>query len=35
MKLSGKNHPWGRIFAGRDEISEEKSSLEEIFYPQG
>ena len=35
MKSAGKNHPWKRIFVGRDEISEGESSLEENFYPQG
>jgi len=35
MKSARENHPWERIFAGRDEISEEESSLREIFYPQG
>ena len=34
MKLAGKNHPWKRFFAGRDEIRGEESSLEEIFYWQ-
>ena len=34
MKSARKNHPWERIFAGRDEISREESSLEENFYPQ-
>ena len=33
MKSARENHPWERIFAGRDEISEEESSLREIFYP--
>lgn len=31
MKSVWKNHPWKRIFVGRDEISGEESSLEEIF----
>ena len=31
MKSAWKNHPWKRIFVGRDEISGEGSSLEEIF----
>lgn len=31
MKSAGKNHPWKRFFAGRDEIRVEESSLEEIF----
>ena len=35
MKSARENHPWERIFAGRDAISEEESSLREIFYPQG
>ena len=35
MKSVGENHLWKRIFIRRDEISEEKSSLEENFYPQG
>ena len=26
-----ENHPWKRIFVGRDEIIREESSLEEIF----
>lgn len=26
-----ENHPWKRIFVGRDEIRGEESSLEEIF----
>ena len=29
-----ENHPWKRIFVGRDEISREESSLEEDFYWQ-
>ena len=35
MKSAEKNHPCERIVAGRDEISEEESSPEEYFYPQG
>ena len=35
MKSARENHPWERIFAGRDAISEEESSLREIFYPAG
>ena len=35
MKSAGENHPWKRIFVGRDEIRGEESSLEEDFYPQG
>ena len=35
MKWAGKNHPCGRIFIRRDEMSEEESSLREIFHPQG
>ena len=35
MKSVEKDHPWERIFIGRDEMSEEESSLREIFYPQG
>ena len=35
MKSAGKNHPWERIFAGRDEINSEVSSLRENFYQQG
>ena len=35
MKWAGKNHPCGRIFIRRDEMSEEESSLRENFYPQG
>ena len=35
MQSAEKNHPCERIFAGRDEISGEESSLGEIFYPQG
>ena len=35
MKSTRKNHPWERIFVGRDEISEEESSLGEDFDPQG
>ena len=35
MKSARKNHPWERIFIRKDEISEEESSLREIFYPQG
>ena len=31
MKSAGKNHLWERIFVRRDEISEEESSLREIF----
>ena len=31
MKLTRKNHPWERIFAGRDEINREESSLRENF----
>ena len=34
MKSAEKNHPWERIFIGRDEISEEESSPEENSYPQ-
>ena len=34
MKSARKNHPWKRIFADRDEISEEESSSEENSYPQ-
>ena len=34
MKSAEKNHPCERIFASRDEISEEESSPEEYFYPQ-
>jgi len=35
MKSARKNHPWERIFVGRDAISREESSRREIFYPQG
>ena len=35
MKSAGKNHPWERIFIGRDEISGRESSLRENFYLQG
>ena len=35
MKSMGKNHLWKRIFVGRDEICEGKSSLGEDFFPQG
>ena len=35
MKSAGMNHLWERIFVGRDEISGEKSSQEEIFCWQG
>ena len=35
MKSARKNHPGKRVFIGRDEISEEESSPEENFYPQG
>ena len=35
MKQARKNHLWERILIGRDETSEEESSLREIFYPQG
>ena len=35
MKWAGKNHPCGRFFIRRDEMSREESSLWEIFYPQG
>ena len=35
MQSARKNHPGERIFIGRDEISEEKSSPEENSYPQG
>ena len=35
MKTTGKNHPWERIFAGRDEINSEESSLGEHFCRQG
>ena len=31
MKSARKNHPWERIFIGRDEISGEESSRKEIF----
>ena len=31
MKSVGKNHPWKRFFAGRDEIRGGESSLEEDF----
>ena len=31
MKSARKNHPWKRILIRRDAISEEKSSLREIF----
>ena len=34
MKSARENHLWERIFIRRDEISEEKSSLGEDFYPQ-
>ena len=30
-----ENHPWKRIFVGRDEIRGEESSLGEIFYRRG
>ena len=35
MQSAEKNHPWERILIRRDEISEEESSPEENFYPQG
>ena len=35
MKSARKNHPGERFFIRRDAISEEESSLREIFYPQG
>ena len=35
MQSAEKNHPGERFFIRRDEISEEESSLREIFYPQG
>ena len=35
MRSAEKNHPWERIFAGRDEISGKESSPEENSYPQG
>ena len=35
MKSGEKNHLCGRIFAGRDEIRGEESSLRENFYWQG
>jgi len=35
MKSAMMNHLWERIFIRRDEISEGKSSLEDIFNPQG
>ena len=35
MKSAEMNHLWERIFVGRDEISGDKSSLEENFDPQG
>ena len=35
MKSARENHLWERIFIRRDEISEEESSLEDIFNPQG
>jgi len=35
MKSVRKNHLWKRVFAHRDEISGEKSSLEEGFSSQG
>ena len=35
MKSTRENHPRKRIFIRRDEISGEKSSLGEDFYPQG
>ena len=31
MKSAGRNHPWEKIFAGRDEINREESSLRENF----
>ena len=31
MKSVGKNHPWKRFFAGRDEIRGKESSLKEGF----
>ena len=35
MKFAKKNHPREIFFIGRDEISEEESSLEEDFHRQG
>jgi len=35
MNPPEKNHPWKKIFIGRDEICEEESSLKENFYRQG
>ena len=35
MNLARKNHPWKKIFIGRDEISREESSLRENFHPEG
>jgi hypothetical protein len=35
MKFAGENHPWKKIFIGRDEISREESSLKEDFHQQG
>ncbi len=35
MQLARKNHPWERIFVGRDEIGEGESSLGENFCRQG
>ena len=35
MKSARENHPWERIFAGRDEISGKESSPEENSYWQG
>ena len=31
MKFARKNHPWKKIFIGRDESTGEESSLEEDF----
>ena len=35
MKFAEENHPWKKISIGRDEISEEESSLEEDFHQEG
>ena len=35
MKSAGKNHPWEKIFIGRDEMRGEESSLREDFNRQG
>ena len=35
MKLAGKNHPWKRIFVGRDEIRGEESSIGRDFLLTG